>query len=598
MKKYGSRNDVPEKYQWDLKFLYKNDEEWLKAFEETEKEIPKLESYSGKLNNVDILLEYLELDIKIGCASMDLNVYAMTKLDEDLSNSKYQDMFGKATVIDNKYSVAVSFFEPELLSINKEDFNKLVGDKKLAKFSTYLKKIYRFKDHVLNASEEKIVSSLISTASSYSHISSNMLNSCHEYGYITHDDGTKEEIMTTNYRKLMKNLPRNKRKQIYNKFNKVLDKYASVSAALLNDYVKTCASLSKIYKFDSSWEKKLFGLELDDKVFKSLVEVAKSSKEVLKKYVKLKAKVHNLNKVMPWDSSLELYKNNHEYTIEDAQELVRNAVKPLGEDYVKHFDEVINKRCVDYCQYKNKASGGYNVSVLDKKNSLIFMSFNNDLSSVSTLAHEAGHNVHHQYIYDNNEISYRFQPVIVAEVASLTNECLLSDYLINNASKEEALNGLSNIIYVILNNFNGAVQEGDMELKFHKYVEDGGTITKEYMSNLTKESIFDFYPKKKLDSDYETCSWIRRSHYYEAFYLFSYSISISAALYVSREILNGNKEMLDNYINFLKTGSSKNVYETYKVLGIDLSDKRVYEYAVKCLDNYIDTFDKLYKEVK
>lgn len=598
MKKYGSRKDVPEKYQWDLSFLYENDEEWEKVYKETDKLIPKIDSYVGKLDNVDTLLEYLELDLKIGCQVMDLYVYATTKLDEDLSNAKYQDMLGKADVLDNKYSIAISFFEPEILSIKDEEYQKIINDSKLSKYKVYLNKIYRYKNHVLSKEEEKIVSSLTSTVSSYSQLSTTMLNSCHEYGTITDSDGNKEEIMVTNYRKLMKSLPRDKRKQVYTKFNKTLSKYASISAGLLNDYVKTCSSLSTIYKFDSSWEKKLFGLELDEQVFKSLVEVGKSSKDVLKKYYKLKAKVHNLGAVKPWDAALELFKNNKKYSIEEAQELVRNAIKPLGEDYQKHYDEVINKRCVDYCQYKGKASGGYNVSVLDRKNSLIFMSFNEDLSSVSTLAHESGHNVHHQYIYENNDISYRFQPVIVAEVASLTNECLLSNYLINNASKEEALNGLSNIIAVILSNFNGAIQEGNLELKFHKYVENGGSLTKEYLNELTKESILEFYPVKKLDSEYEMNAWITRSHYYDAFYLFSYAISISAALYVSGEIIKGNNEMLEKYMNFLKTGSSCSVYDTYKVLGIDLNDKKVYEYAIKCLDEYLDIFNRIYEEVK
>lgn len=597
MKKYGSRKDVPLKYQWDLSFLYESDEKWYKEYEYVENNLDKISTYIGKINNPDTLCEYLELDINLGCKIMDLYVYAMTKLDEDLTNSKYQEMLGKADLIDNKYSVAISFFEPELLSLSNEEYQKLIKNEKLKKYQRLLEKIYRYKNHVLSKEEERIVSSLTNTSASYSQISSNMLNSCHEYGSITMPDGSKEEVMTTNYNKIMKLLPRDKRKKVYDKFHSTLDKYASVSAGLLNDYVKTCTTLSSLYKFDSSWKQKLFGLELDEKVFNSLIEAVKSAKPAIKKYCELKAKLYDIDKIKPWDAPLELYKTDKKYSIEDAQNLVREAIKPLGEDYQKHYENIITNRNVDFCQYKNKASGGYNVSLLDKKNSLIFMSFNEDLSSVSTLAHESGHNVHHQYLFENNDITYRSIPVIVAEVASLTNECLLSSYLINNASKEEALSGLSNIIGVILSNLIGAVHEGDMEVKFHKYIEDGGTITKEYMYDLAEKSILEFYPDEKLDSKYQKCDWVRRSHYYDAFYLFSYAISISAALYVSNEILNGNKEMLDKYHAFLKTGSEKTVYEIYKVLGIDLNDKKVYEYAVKRFEELIETFDKLYKEV-
>ena len=459
MKSYSSRNEIPEKYKWDLSFLYKNDEEWEKVYNDTLKRIDLFSEYSGKLKDHDKLYEFLELDLSIGCEVMDLYVYAFTKLDEDLSNSKSQEVLGKADFIDNKYSVSLSFFEPELLSFSKDEYNDIYKDKRFIKYKSYLDKMYRYKDHTLSKEEEKIVSQLTNNISSFGNMSSSLLNSCNNYGEIELEDGETQEIMTTNYRKIMKTLPRDKREIVYNKFNKVLDQYSSISASLLNNYVKTCGTLASIYKFDSAWDSKLFALRLDNKVFETLVDSAKSHKDSCTKYRELRKKVFKIKDYKPWDAYLELYKTDKVYTIEDAQSLVREAVKPLGEDYIKHYDAIIDNRCVDYCQCKNKSSGGYNVSLLDKKNSLIFMRFNEDLDSVSTLAHEAGHNVHHQYIFENNDTIYRSVALQVAEVSSLTNEILLSNYLMNNGTKEEALAGISNLIGVISSNFYGAVQE-------------------------------------------------------------------------------------------------------------------------------------------
>ena len=137
-----------------------------------------------------------------------------------------------------------------------------------------------------------------------------------------------------------------------------------------------------------------------------------------------------------------------------------------------------------------------------------------------------------------------------------------------------------------------------MEVKFYDHIENGGAITKDYMCNLAESSLKDYYPVTKLDSEYEKIAWVRRSHYYDAFYLFSYAVCISAALYVSGEILNGNNDMLDKYKKFLSTGSNKTVEEVYGILGINLNDKKVYEYAMSRLEYYIDTFTKLYKDVK
>ena len=342
-------------------------------------------------------------------------------------------------------------------------------------------------------------------------------------------------------------------------------------------------------------EKDKNGLDNSNKVFESLIASAIETKDILKKYYDLKSKVLKIDKCAPWGTQIELYETDKEYTIEEACDLVSKALEPLGEDYVNHFKHVIEDRCVDFCQYKGKCSGGYNISSPDMKNSKILMSFNYDLQSVSTLAHESGHHVHHQYLCENNFEEYRHAPSIISEVASLTNEFLLSNYLINNGSREEALSGLSNILGTFENNFYGGVQEGNLEQEFYKHVEDGGTLTKEYLYDLCEKSLLKFYPNE-IQSNYEKCAWITRSHYYMFYYLFSYSICISVASYVSKEILSGNKEMLDKYISFLKTGSDHSVSDVYKVLGIDLENKNVYLDAIDNFSSLIDKFDEIYNK--
>lgn len=597
MEKYKTRNDVPLKYRWDLTDFYKSDDEFEKELNIISKKLEILPKYAGQMNNSNKLLEFIENDIEIYSNVMNLCVYAMLKSDEDLSNSKAVEYVGKTDELETNYFISISFFEPELLDLDKEEYDNLFNNKKLLKYKPYLDKLYRGKEHSLSKEKKEIVSSLTNTLGSYEQISSTLLNSNHDYGKVIMDDGNEEILMTTNYRIIMKKLSREKRKETYNQFNKVKDQYASTSASLLNNYVKTCNTLARIYNFDYAWNKKLFNLNLTNKVFDSLVEVCISSKDIIEKYNKLKAKVLNVDKLMPWDSPIELYESSKEYTIEEAQNIVLEAIKPLGEDYVNHFKKLIDDRCVDYCQYKNKCSGGYNVSTIGKINSKILMSFNGDLTSISTLAHEGGHFTNHQFIFENNNPIYRNHSNIVGEVASLTNEFLLSDYLSKSNNKDEALAGISNILAVIMSNLFGAVQEGDMEREFYKYSAEGGTLTKDYLYNLTEESLKKFYPIDKLESQYQKGMWISRSHYYMFFYLFSYAICVSVATYVSKEILNGNKEILEKYYKFLSTGSDIYPIDAFKILGIDLEDKKVYENSVSYFDSLIDEFNRIYDKV-
>ena len=224
------------------------------------------------------------------------------------------------------------------------------------------------------------------------------------------------------------------------------------------------------------------------------------------------------------------------------------------------------------------------------------MSFNYDLESISTLAHESGHHVHHQYLFENNIDVYRNVSVSVAEVASLTNEFLLSYYLVENGKREEALAGLSNIIGTFESNFFGAIWEADMEREFYKYVEKGGTLTKEYLYNLTEKMLLKYLPKEKLDSEYEKNQWTLRSHYYNFYYLFSYAICVSVASYVSKEIINKNDKMLEKYMKFLKTGSNVDIMDIFKVLGVNIEDEKVYIEAINNFDSLLNEFDRLYNE--
>lgn len=595
MNKYETRNDVPLKYKWDLTDIFKNIDDFNKSIDEVKEEIKKIDGYVGCTKNSDKLFEFLEFDSELSKKIVNLQVYAMTINDQDLNESFGSELVGKTDSLTTEYHAKVSFFSPELLSLNKDDYNDLFKNEKLIKYKNALDDIYRYKEHVLNKEKEELSSRLTSTLGSYEQLSSTLLNSCNDYGTVTMSDGSIEELMNTNYRRIMKKLPRDKRKEVYEQFNKVKDRYANISAGLLDDYVKTNISLSKIHKYESTWDEKLFDLELSNKVFDSMIDSALETKDILKKYYDLKSKVLKIDKCAPWDAPIELYETDKEYTIEEACDLVLKALEPLGEDYIKHFKNVIDNRCIDFCQYKGKRSGGYCVSSPGVKNSKILMSFNYDLQSVSTIAHESGHNVHHQYLYENNFSEYSIVPYVVSEVASLTNEFLLSNYLINNGSREEALSGISNILAVFNSNFYGGILDGNFEREFYKYVENGGTLTKDFLYDLCAKNLLKFYPVE-IESEYQKGSWISISHFYMFYYLFSYSICVSVASYVSKEILSGNKEMLDKYISFLKTGSDYSVSDIYKVLGVDLENKNIYLDAIDNFSSLIDKFDEIYNK--
>ena len=597
MEKYNTRADVPEKYKWDLTDFYSSDEEFEKEYANTVNLVNNLNNYVGCTEDANKLYEFLENDINASVLCEDLYIYSYLVNDQELGNSKSMERKAKTEKLLTDYSTNVSFFEPELLKLDKNVYEKLfIDNNNLNEYRVLLDRIYRNKEHILTEREEIIINELNNAMDHFDDMSSTMLNTEHDYGKVI-VDGQEEVLTSTNYSKLLKNENRDLRKKVREQFSKVVNQYGVSSSQFLDSYVKSNVAVSKIRKYNSCFESKRFGLNMKQEAYDALVSTVENHTDSFQRYFKLLKKKKNLDKLYQYDLNLSLTNSNKEYSIEDAQELCLKAIEPLGEEYKECFKKIIDNRYVDYAQYKGKCSGGYSFAPINK-DSRILMSFNYNLDSVSTLVHEGGHNVHHQLISKNNPVQYRELPSLVCEVASLTNECLLSSYLAEHGkTKEEKLSGLSNIIDVINSNLFGSVREGHMEQEFYNYVESGGTITKDYMDKLTLDSLKKYYGEEVELDEYSNISWMRRSHYYMFFYLYAYAFCISIACNVASEITKGNKDMLDKYLKFLKTGGDKWPEDIFKILDIDICSKDVYSSAIKYYESLIDKYEEIDKEV-
>ena len=594
MQKYNNRSEVPEEFKWDLTPFFKNDDEWEECYNKVSELALELKEYVGCTKDADKLYEFMNKQIETVALWEDLYVYAHLVNDQELGVSDSLVRKSKAENLEAIIMGNTSFFAPELLKLEKNEYEKLFIDNlKLNEYRADLDKTYREKEHILTANEEKIVTELVNSMNHFDDMSSNLLNNQHDYGKVKLENGEIVTIAVNNYRSLMRNKDVNVRKKVYKLFNKKLAQYSDSNAMYLNSYVSMNETIAKIRHFKSAWDSKLFSINMNDKVFKTLVKTTESNLDSLHRYYELKKNVLGLDVLHRYDLSLEMIKSNREYSIPEAQQLVRNALLPLGDEYLKKYDKIINNRYIDYCQYKGKCSGGYSFSTV-LQDSRILMSYNYSLDSVSTIAHESGHNVHHQFIAENNPKQYRFVGSIVAEVVSLTNECLLSSYLAQNGKdKEEKLAGISNMLSVIANNLFDAVREGKIEQEMYKELKNGGMVTKDFLDKKSKSSLKKYYGHSVKCDNYACNSWVTRSHYYMDFYLYSYAICVSVATSVARKILSGDKEMLNNYYEFMKLGSDKWAIDAFDVLGIDLESPEVYQNAIDYFNELIDEYYKI-----
>lgn len=597
MEKYKSRADVPLKYQWDLTDFFQNEKEWESEYNKVLDILDDLEQYRGKLNDAFELEKYLLLDVDISNRIMELYVYAYLSLDVDLENATYIEMKEKAISLDSKYEVINAFALPEIFRMNEEEFLRLFDENKnLEKFRRYLEDIYEKKKHILSEEEEKVVSLLSETYSSYSNISSTILNSEHDYGKVRLSSGEEVDITSTNLGLLKRNRDSRVRKEASEKFGKVISRYQNTESALLNYHVKNSYNLAKLRKYESAWQESLEKKHLDSKIFESLQNVFLENICFNHKYFQLMKNVLGLDILHNYDTLLEWSNFDKEYSIEEAEKIVLDSLKILGDDYLKKVARVFENHYIDYCQYKGKASGGYSYSTA-RHDSRILMSFNGKIGNIFTIIHEVGHHVHHQYLNEFNEEWYRFQPNTVAEVVSLTNEIILADYLYKNGkTKSERLIGLENFVQTFQNNFFSAVMQGQLELKMYEQIEKGNSVTAKFL-NEEVEKLLDFYQGGIIENDkYAKLLWVTRSHYYMNFYLFNYAICICVATFFARRIIEGDDLILSQYQEFMKKGSYLHPMEVFEEVGIDLTKRDIYEEAVQYFNSQLDLYEKLSKE--
>lgn len=594
MEEYKSRKEVPENYKWDLTNFFTDDKDWKNKFNSIKNKIHELGNYKNKLNDANMLEEYLEKYFLVSASMMNLYVYSYLKHDVELENPIYIEMKEKISSLYTEYNRIIAFFEPELLSLDEQTFENLFKtNPNLNKFKILLEEIYEQKIHILSETEEKLISMLTDTYNSYVNISSSLINSEHDYGKITNDDGKKIQIASNNVRKLKQSENPKIRKDAYNKFGKTLKRYETTESALLNNYVKNNTTLSKIRNYDSTFDEVIKNNHLTKKVYDALQTSCNNHLVVNQKFYKLMKKVLNFETLHSYDTSMIWNKSNKTYSIEEANEITLKSLNVLGEEYNLKLNKVFDNHYIDYCQYKGKYGGGYSYSTYDK-DSRILMNYKGTFDCISTIAHEAGHNVHHQFVNDSNPLWYRHTPTIVAEVASLTNEFLLANYMINNgSSKNEKLIGLESVLKVYQSNFYGAIMEGELELLMYDKIMNGETITADFLNN-NMGNLLKKYRGNIIKSDkYSNLTWVTRSHYYEKFYLFSYAISVSVAIVLASKIINKEDGILEKYYKFLKAGSDLKPIEIYKILDIDIEDINVYEQGISYFDKQLDLYDQI-----
>ena len=595
-KSQRKREEIEEKYTWDLSYIYKKDSDWQNDFNKVSKEIKQISNFKGILvSNAKNLLNYLNLSCLLERKLYKLYYYANLKHDQDTTNSKYQEMLGKIKNLINKYEELDAYSNPELMRVDYnliKDFYK--QEPKLKEYKFILENIYRFKKHILDDDTEKLLSSLSKVFDKSAETFEMLTDADMKFGMITDEKGHEVELTESNYRVFLQSKDRNIRKKA---FEQLLGKYSEFKNTISSTFagnVDMLTTLAKLKHYRSSLEASLFSDNVSPKVYNNLIDTINENLNVIYKYFDLKKKFLKLDEFHLYDQYVDLVKENtKEYPFEEGKKIVLKALSVLGEDYVNNLNKAFDERWIDVYNNVGKRSGAYSSGFYDTK-PYVLLNYENTLNDVSTLAHELGHSMHTYYSCLNNPYQYSKYTIFVAEVASTVNELLLNLYLLNNTSdKEEKKYILSNLMDLFKATLYRQTMFAEYERDMHLKNEKGEVLTNELLCNEYYKLNLKYFGPDVVVDDLIKYEWERIPHFYYDFYVYKYVIGLSCACFIVDGILNKKDKALENYLKFLSSGGSDYPINELKIAGIDVTKKEVIESAIKMFDGFIDQFIEL-----
>lgn len=589
---YNNRNEVEKDYKWDLTSYYKTAKDWEKDYLKIKTEYSKIKEYKNKVTkSANMLYQTLEEYFAYDARLAKLYVYANLKHDEDLENSENALMLSKIHKTYTDFISLSSFIEPEIIKTETSKIKKMLTTQKLSKYRFYIENMLRTKEHTLSATEEELITKLTSTNSAFRNVNNTLLNSVLDYGTIN-DNGTNTKITNSSYRIIMQSKDRNTRKKAYEMLTTTNKKFKNIFAENLISSMKNESIMANIRKFNSSLEAELDSSNIPKDVVASLYNVVHKRLNIYQKYLRLIKTSLGLEKLASYDLSAQILTDEMSFSVEDAQYLVAESTKIYGKEYADVISKAFNEKWLDYCSYKGKSSGGYCTSCYNG-HPVILLNFFGKFSDVSTIAHELGHAVHYYLSQKNNDKHNYDNDIFVAEVASLTNELILSYFIKENSrNKKLKLIAIYNMIELIQNNLFDACLEGELENKAYEMLDKNEIIGEEFLTNTIKEIKEKYYGKEVELDELSSYSWIRREHYFYPFYLYKYATGVVAAITVATKIIKNEDDMQQKYIKFLKSGDTNYPVELLKNIGIDMTKEDVYDNAISFFSNLIDEFNE------
>ena len=590
------RSELDPQFQWDLTPMFESDAAWETALDSLDADIESLAAFAGKLTDAVTIGAYLDASTEVGRKVERLYCYASQRHDEDTRDDKAQSMYARIGSKYVKMAAALSFAQPEILSLPEETLTAIVNDPAVADYKFNLEDLLRGKPHTLTKAEEKLLASFGEVMSAPSEIYHNLEDADLLFDAVKDGSGETVEVTGSNFVPLEMSTDRTLRENAFHSYYKSYREHINTFAASYAGAIKAATAEAAARNYPSSRAMAMAGENVPAEVYDNLVATVRKHIPAMYRYVRLRKKMLGVDALHFYDVYAPLVGDlKKSYSYETAQEMVLKAVAPLGEDYQATVRKAYAERWIDVYENKGKRGGAYSAGQI--VHPYVLLNYKGTLDSEFTLAHEMGHAMHSYLSTKNQEPVDREYVIFVAEVASTCNESLLMQHLLKKTQDKKTR---AYLINYFLEQFRTTLYRQTMfaefELKINELVQNGGSLTAEGLNKIYHDLNVFYYGDAVVVDDLIDREWARIPHFYYNYYVFQYSTGFSAAMALSERILSEGEPAVKDYLNFLSGGCSMPPIELLKLAGVDLSTPAPIHQALELFDQLIDQLDELLAE--
>ncbi len=595
-----TREEIPAKYKWNLTDLYASDEAWRDAVQSLTLKLDEVEQFKGTLTkSATNLLKALEFNSDLSKEASKIYLYAGMNSDLDTHEMKYNGMKQELQSLFSNFGAKAAFIQPEILAADWETIEGFLKEEpKLEIYRMGLENMFRTKAHSLSEAEERIMALSGMVSSVPQAVYGTFSNAEMPKPEVTLSDGSKIAIGSAEYGRYRASSNRADRETVFNAYWNNFAKFKASYGEMLYGNVKSDIFNARARHYESSLEASLYPNNIPVEVYHSLVDNVNENLPAFHRYLKIKQRMMGVDTLKYLDLYAPVVKDvDLKYSYDEATTLILEALKPLGKEYVSTVEKAVDERWIDVYPTPGKRSGAYSNGAFYDGHPFILLNYNDLYDDVSTLAHELGHTMQSYFSNKTQPYPTADYETFVAEVASTFNEVLLFNYMIDRVEDDDVK---LSILMEWLDRFKGTLfrqtQFAEFELKIHEEAEKGKPLTGDEFSEIYADIVNRYYGHKEgvchVD-DYMHMEWAYIPHFYYNFYVYQYSTSFTASISLAEKVMSGDKQALDNYIEFLSAGGSDYPIELLKKAGVDMTSTEPFEKTIASMNKVMDEIEKI-----